>query len=503
MEQTTTVNNSGQNAYELTASQALAQLAVTGIYKDALVANGLETSTLLGLAEKCDPEFVAKVAIYSRNSAFMKDAPALLTAWLSCQGHTELVKKIFPRVINNTKMLRNYVNYLRGGGLGRKSLGSAPKKLIQNWLANKDEISLFTGSIGNKPSLADVIKMSHPKSISPERDALYKYLLNKDYDHGKLPSLIQSFESWKKNPEGNPPAVNFEMLTSFPLTDDQWKSLARNATWKQIKLNLNTFLRHNVYSDLELVEFLSRKLSDKDQIKKAKVMPYELMAAYLNVDPSIPAQLKEALNLAMEHATDNVPSFTSKLVLMPDVSGSMHWSITRGAQIPSKIRAIDIAGLLTAAFLRKNPEAEILPFDVDVVRTVSLSAKNTILSNATNLTKVGGGGTRCSAPLEDLNKREIKADICVFISDNESNLDPSSTKNYTSVMTQWDIFKSRNPNAYLVCIDTSPRTNAQAPSGRGIINVGGFSDSVFDTIHAFAATQGIKTWVNQISEINL
>ena len=86
-------------------------------------------SRVLELCEAAGPEFTAKVAVYARQNSYMKDLPALLCAWLSTRS-PKLHEAVFARVIDSTKMLRNYVQILRSGAVGRKSLGSAPKRLV-------------------------------------------------------------------------------------------------------------------------------------------------------------------------------------------------------------------------------------------------------------------------------------------------------------------------------------------------------------------------------------
>ena len=70
---------------------------------------------------------------------------------------------MFGRVVDNGKMLRNFVQIVRSGATGRKSLGSRPKKLVQHWLLSASEAQLLQAAVGNSPSLADVVKMVHPK----------------------------------------------------------------------------------------------------------------------------------------------------------------------------------------------------------------------------------------------------------------------------------------------------------------------------------------------------
>ncbi len=93
----------------------------------------------------------------------MKDMPALLCAWLSPRD-TRLHEAVFARVIDNARMLRTYIQIARSGVVGRKSSGSAPKRLVCEWLANVTEDALFRSSAGQSPSLADIVKMVHPKA---------------------------------------------------------------------------------------------------------------------------------------------------------------------------------------------------------------------------------------------------------------------------------------------------------------------------------------------------
>lgn len=70
----------------------------------------------------------------------MKDLPALLLAVLSVKD-PGLMAKVFERVVDSPKMLRNFVQIMRSGAVGRKSLGSLPKRLVEQWLAARSDDS--------------------------------------------------------------------------------------------------------------------------------------------------------------------------------------------------------------------------------------------------------------------------------------------------------------------------------------------------------------------------
>ena len=498
-----TTNEAGGQAYSMSDKAALAQYAMTGCFNGTYYTSDQDQlNKTLELAKKVPAEFLAKLAVYARQKGMMKDAPAILAAVVAGKD-SELLTKIFSRVVDNPKMLRNFVQVIRSGVTGRKSLGTRPKKLIQAYLEGLTDEQLFKADVGNDPSLQDIIKMVHPRPSTKQRNAMFAYLLNKEYNKRDLNKLAKQFEAFKKDMTGEIPDVPFQMLTALPLTDAHWKTIASNATWTQIRMNLNTFARHNALQDQELVAALAEKLVDPEQIKRAKVFPYQLFTAFQNIDATIPTKLSMALQRAAETACANIPEIKGQVYVMVDVSGSMASPVTgnRGT-VSTKMRCIDVAALVGAAILRKNPEAKIIPFDTRV-HAAKMNPMDSIMTNAAYLAKFGGGGTNCSLPLEQLNHVGAKGDLVIYVSDNESWMD-TGRYNATSTMTAWNKFKARNPNAKLVCIDVQPYASTQAHSRNDVLNIGGFSDSVFDVIYKFMEYgNDADLWINTIEQVKL
>jgi 60 kDa SS-A/Ro ribonucleoprotein len=495
---TTVTNDAGGSAYELAPKAALARLAATGCLTPTYYATAeSQLDRVLDLAKQVDIDFLAQTALYARHKGYMKDMPALLCAVLATRDLDRLVE-IFPQVIDNGKMLRNFVQILRSGVTGRKSLGSAPKRLVREWLERATERQLLQAAVGNAPSLADVVKMVHPRPSESSRQAFYAWLVGKPWDVAALPGTLGAFEAWKTSREGEVPDVPFQMLTAQDLGEKEWSAIATNASWQTTRMNLNTFARHGVFRDEVLVKRLATRLADRDQVRRARVFPYQLLVAFMNAGKEVPWALKNALQDAMEISIDNVPEIAGDIVICPDVSGSMRSPVTgfqKGAS--SKVRCIDVAALVAAAFLRKNRYARLLPFEVNVVN-IQLNSRDSVMTNATTLAKIGGGGTNCSAPLALLNKEKSAPDLVIFVSDNESWADPKANHG-TSMMVEWEKIKNRNPKAKLVCIDIVPNTTTQAPDRKDILNVAGFSDNVFNLIASFAAgADGASHWIKEI-----
>jgi 60 kDa SS-A/Ro ribonucleoprotein len=510
MPATDAINEERAPAYALSPQQQLAQYAATGCLNTTFYATADEQlAKVLELCADIDAEFIAKTALFCRERGFMKDMPALLCAVLSVKDR-ELLARVFPRVIDNAKMLRNFVQIMRSGAVGRKSLGSAPKRLVREWLDARDPAALFKANVGQDPSLTDIVKMVHPKPKDAAREALFGYFIGRDYAFDALPDLARQFEAYKKGESRDVPDVPFQMLTALELGTAEWTAIARRAPWQMTRMNLNTFARHGVFGQPGMTQLIADRLRDPKAIAKARVFPYQLMVAYTmaNANAEIPKQVCDALQDAMEIAIGNVPEFAGKVYVFPDVSSSMHSAVTgyrHGAT--TAVRCIDVAALVAATVLRKNPDAEVIPFESDVVK-VRLNPRDSVVTNAEKLANLPCGGTNCSAPLRFLNKRRAHGDLVIYVSDYESWIDAPHYGRFggsaTETMREWANFRERNAEARMVCIDVQPYATVQAKERPDVLNVGGFSDHVFDLILEFARGElNADHWIGVIESMAL
>lgn len=499
---TDTVNHEGAPAYALTPKQALAQFAATGCLNRTFYATPeKQLSAVVDLCARVDAPFIARTAVYCRESGNMKDMPAFLCATLSVKDR-EIFASVFDRVIDNGRMVRTFVQILRSGAVGRKSLGSLPKKMVLRWIEAQSDKGLFHASVGNDPSLADIVKMVHPKPKTPGREALYGYMIGRTHDAEALPEIVKRYEEFKAGKKVEVPDVPFQMLTSLELGTAGWTAIARNASWQMTRMNLNTFARYGVFKEPGMAQTIADRLRDPGAIAKARVFPYQLMVAFKMAGDDVPNVVRDALQDAMEIAIRNVPAIDGKVYVCPDVSGSMASPVTGHRQgSTSAVRCIDVAALTAAAVMRKNPSAEAIPFESGVVRC-PVNPRDSVMTNATRLAAIGGGGTNSSAPLAMLNRKRAIGDLVIFISDNQSWVDAGG--HGTAMLREWNVFKKRNPGARLVCVDIQPGATTQAIGREDIVNVGGFSDAVFTVIAEFAAGRlSGDHWVKVIEDVKL
>jgi len=513
---TNTVNAAGGVAYSRTAQEALTQYALTGCFGDTYyVSAQAQLAQTLELVRGVEPEYIAKLAVYARTKGFMKDMPALLLASISKPEHKDLLVKAFAHVVDNGKMLRNYVQMLRSGVTGRKSLGTLPKRLVSEWVVASDPHRIVRASVGNQPSLADVIKMVHPKPQSREQAALFSWVLGKEKaeDWQVMPEVVKQLQAFRADPIAPQPNVPFELLTSTELTTEHWKQIARTAGWHMLRMNLNTFLRNKVFDDPEMVKLIAVKLQDEDAMRRAKPFPYQCLTSFLNVSEGVPMLIRLALQKILDSSLVNIPEIDGQVAVFLDVSGSMNSPITGNrAGATSKMTCVQAAAMIAAALLKKNPNTIILPFDTRLHDTVALNPMDSIATIAQTLSRFGGGGTNCSLPMEWLAKSGKKVDLIVYVSDNESWVETESNTRYryqqdqvTGTLRHWTDVKRQHKHTKMVCIDLTPNVSVQAPStSKDIMNIGGFSDNVFTVLAEFVKGQWSPDfWVKDVEATTL
>lgn len=526
------VNEAGGRAYKLEPKHALAQVAATGTFGNAFYSTAeTQLDDVLKLIDEVDDnQYLAKLALYAREKAFMKDMPAALLVALSVRD-TELMHRVFDRVVDNGRVLRTVFQMIRSGqfknkaGHGRVGLSSSVQRAFQRWLNTASVGKLLSASIGNDPSLRDILRMARPTPKDNARRAMFGWLTDKGIDkwapatEADLPVEVQSLIAYRNSESEEAQAliaggldnVRWDLLSDAAKGPKVWAALARNMGPQALRMNLNTLLRHDVLATSAMVDYVADRIADESEIRRSKQFPYQYFAAHLNADDNVPQKIKTALHKAAEIACGNVPELPGPVVIGLDTSGSMSSAVTgnRGRGATSKMRCIDVAALFAAAILRRNPDSVVIPFDTSAY-DAKMDPNDSILSIAERLAKYGGGGTDCSLPLVAANQKHAKRKFAgiVLVSDNESWVG-TGRHGSTGVMTASEVFSSNQrklsggaASPKLVNIDLQPYQTVQACERADIMNIGGFSDAVFNVISAFLADNN-QRFVAEVEAIEL
>jgi len=528
-------NEAGGRAYALEPKHALAQLAATGCFNGTYYAQAdQQLATLKTLVDQvADNAFLAKLAVYSRQRAMMKDMPVALLLALS-KRDPALFRKVFDRVVDNGRTLRTLVQFVRSGQFGRKGLSYSLQRAVQRWLNGASVDKLLSASIGNDPSLRDVLRLARPTPPDNARRALFGWLTDKPVEkwapavEADLPEEVMALAAFRKAESAEAQVLilgnmhaRWDLLADTAKGSAVWAAIARKMGPQALRMNLNTLVRHGVIgpdANREMVEYVAARLADQDEIRRSRQFPYQFLAAYMNASDEVPQKIKAALHKAAEIACGNVPELPGPVVIGLDVSGSMASPVTgnRGHGATSKMRCVDVAALFAAAILRRNPDSVVIPFDTAAYEA-EIDPSDSVLSLAERLAKHGGGGTNCSLPLAAANARYANRKFagCVLVSDQESWVGAGRDHaargaRSTAVVTEWQTFVRNQVQLHgkgfagpkLVCIDIQPYATTQAPDRSDILNVGGFSDAVFSVVAAFLADDSGR-FVAEVEKIEL
>ena len=304
-----------------------------------------------------------------------------------------------------------------------------------------------------------------------------------------LPPLTQAFENFKKDNTLPVPNMNWTALTNCNLTPNHWKEIAKNMPWNTLRMNLNQLNKHKVFKDQEVLDRLVNKLKNPNEVQNNNAFPYQLLTTFQNMGSDIPMSIKLALQDAMEIATKNVPVLGNRVAVCVDVSASMNSPITgnRG-KVSTATKCKDVAALIAASVARTNPETIVVSFGTQARIVPNYNPRDSVMTNSNKLadeSRYCGHGTNASSAMEVLRRYNKSLDFVIFVSDMQSWMDNSYYS--PGLMAQWNAFKRKNKRCSLVEINLQPYSTTVADhSDKDVMNIGGFSDSVFDVLAEFA-----------------
>jgi 60 kDa SS-A/Ro ribonucleoprotein len=295
------VNEAGGRAYKLEPKHALAQVAATGTFGNAFYSTAeTQLAEVLKLIDEVDDnQYLAKLALYAREKAFMKDMPAALLVALSVRD-TELMHRVFDRVVDNGRVLRTVFQMIRSGqfknkaGKGRVGLSSSVQRAFQRWLNTASVGKLLIASIGNDPSLRDILRMARPTPKDNARRAMFGWLTDKSIEkwapaaEADLPAEVQSLIAYRDSESEEAQAliaggldnVRWDLLSDAAKGPTVWAALARKMGPQALRMNLNTLLRHDVLATSAMVDYVADRIADESEIRRSKQFPYQYFAAY-------------------------------------------------------------------------------------------------------------------------------------------------------------------------------------------------------------------------------
>ncbi len=388
---------------------------------------------------------VARIVEISESGRAPKNDPALfalaMAAALGDAATRQAALAALPQVARTGTHLFHFLAYVeafRGWGRGLR-------RAVATWYTNKPAAALAYQAVKYQQrdgwTHRDALRLAHPKALTNQQEILFHWMVKGWETVGETPHpeeavrLIWAFERVRRVERLNDV---IELIERYDLpwecVPSQW--LGKADVWRALlpKLPITALLRNlarvtagGALSALSAeVATVTRKLGDRDVLRKARIHPIAVLAALttyaagrggrgsLRWEP-IPAVV-DALDRAFYLAFGNVEATGKRIVLALDVSGSMSGGSVAGVRGLTPRTAGAAMALVTAT---AEPTVTTIGFSHEMV-PLAISPRQR-LDDVIRLTdNLPFGRTDCAQPMLWALERGVKADAFVIYTDSET-----------------------------------------------------------------------------------
>lgn len=490
-------NHEGGKAYTMSAELELYSAVVTaGLANNFYESGDKKLQRIIGLVQKTDPVFVAKLAIYTREKMYLRSIPLVLCVELARQVSGDgLVKNTVARVIQRADEITELLAYyqLANQRKGTKKLNHLSKQLQKGVAAafNKfDEYQFAKYNRQGEVKLKDALFLTHPKPRDTTQEALFQKIAT---------DTLEVPYTWE---------VVLSRLGQNSFQTPIAKTRAFRKKWEELissgKLGYMALMR-NLRNILEVevsaahIKKVAATLSDPDKVRRSKQLPFRFLAAYKElseVNASYVSYLQKALEQAVRVSIENLAGFglDTRVLLASDVSGSMCTPVSG----KSTIQCYDV-GLLLSMLLHARSDNVITGIFGNSWKAKSLPQDN-ILSNVQTLRNISGEvgyATNGHKVIKYLMKHRIVMDKVLFFTDMQLW---NSGGGNSSLSNAWNRYKQQvAPKARMYLFDLLGY--GQAPlnvHSHDVYLIAGWSDKVFEVLEAL---ENGKSALSEIQKI--
>lgn len=489
-------NHEGARAHSMTPEYELYSAVVTtGLNGSFYESDRQRLERIQGLISKCDPVFVAKLAIYARTKMYLRSIPLVLVVELAKQ-HTgdSLVSKTVNAVVQRADEITELLAYYQMANerKGTKKLNRLSKQLQKGLMMafnNFDEYQFAKYNKAAEVRLRDALFLVHPKAKDEAQQVVFNKIANE---------TLETPYTWE---------TELSKLGQKQFSSPQAKSRAITEKWEELieskRLGYMALLR-NLRNILEAevspqhIEMVCYYLSNARAVQNAKQMPFRFLAAYRelkSVNSSYTSAVMDALEKATLQSAQNIKGFdySTSVVIACDVSGSMQKPISAR----SKVLLYDIG--LVLGMLMHGKCANVISGMFGNTWKVIHMPKRGVLSNVAEYYKREGEvgyATNGYLVIEDLIAKNRIVDKVMIFSDVQLW---NSRNTYHSFESSWKKYKRMAPGAKLYLFDLAGYGKQPLNILRDdVYLIAGWSDKIFDMLHALECSNSAITEINSI-----
>lgn len=450
-----TTNLAGGSAFSMNPEMELIHAVLTTFLENKFYESGdARLERIKKLVAQNKPEFVSKLAIVARNEFNLRSVTHVLIGELA-KNHKgdSLVKDTIVACAIRPDDLIEIVAYVG------TPLPKQVKRGVRNGLLkfNRYQLAKYKGE-GKAVTLVDLFNLTHPKAQHANEEQKQAWA---DLMTGKL----ASFDTWE---------------TEISNTKDKKKAwidlVAENKLGYMAMLrNLNNLIK--VVVGEETIDKVVAKLTDPEEVKKSRQLPFRFSTAYENVQGN--RKLTDAISVAMDYAVSNTPELSGKTLIAIDTSGSM-----KSGRDP----AIEKAAIFGATLAKANSNSDVILYNTSVSE-FTISGRTPVIDITENIKRqANGGGTETSLVFRYAHTKGTKYDRIIIISDNES-------WNEHSVQAIYNEYKKvSGTDPYVYAIDIQGYGTKDITGGR-VYHLCGWSNRLLDFVGAVEKGESMVSYI--------
>lgn len=275
-----TTNHEGALAWRMTPEWELYTTVVTTMgVEDKFYESGEErVRRIADLVRKVEPEFVAQLAVYTREEMHLRSVPLLLLVELDCchQGDT-LVSKAVGRTIQRadeiTELLMCYL--WRTGKPDLSGLSNQLRKGLAEAFNKFDEYQFAKYNRKNrKVTLRDALALVHPKPKDDRQADIFRKIKS---------DTLETPVTWE---------TELSAVGQRHFDSEEEKEEAKREVWRKLvqshRLGYMATLRNlrnmlKLGMDEETIQMVCNYISNPEAVRKSKQLPFRFLSAFLEL----------------------------------------------------------------------------------------------------------------------------------------------------------------------------------------------------------------------------
>lgn len=483
-EKETMMNHEGSKAFGMTPEMELYTAVVTSALSDKFYeSKDGSMERIAALIRQVDPEFVAKLAVYTRTQMNLRSIPLFLIVELAkVHNGDSLVKRTIEKtVLRADEIMELLMCYqLRNAdGDGIKKLGKLSRQIqegLKSVFNRFDEYQFAKYDRSNLDvKLKDALFLVHPKASSPQQQAIFDKIVSGE---------LQTPYTWETQ-------LSELGQKHFPTKEE--KEAAVKGLWEDLidsgKVGYMALLRNLRNIALAKVspshiEKVTSTIADASKVARSKQLPFRFLAAYkemMDVASVHTSAILTALESAVKESVSNLEGFKegTAVLVAADVSGSMFTTISP----KSTVMNYDI-GILLSMLLKSKCSSVVSGMFGDSWKVLDLPQEN-ILANTIEMKRREGEvgySTNGYKVIDYLVDNNIKMDKVMMFTDMQMW---DSSYRDKHIQQSWARYREMFPDAKLYLFDLQGYGHAPVRLvGEDVVLIAGWSDKIFDVLTA-------------------